>query len=253
MTISDTARRRAGFALQAGLAGWAALILALAASGGAHATTVIDAAGDILPTFNPAGAHTTDDFRDLDVVKASVTYDANNFYLTAVMAGAIGSTDTGFYVWGVDTGTAIDFFKAEHDNPQFADAHGDLSPDPLVGVGINFDTFIVLNTDGTGSVNYFSGEPSESVGAVTINGRVISATISRDALEDGATVDVSQFGFNIWPRANGFRNDQIADFAPDGQNFNASAAPEPAAWAMMIAGFGLAGSAMRRRRSLHGA
>ena len=29
-----------------------------------------------------------------------------------------------------------------------------------------------------------------------------------------------------------------------------SAAPEPAAWAMMIAGFGLAGAALRRRRSL---
>ena len=29
-----------------------------------------------------------------------------------------------------------------------------------------------------------------------------------------------------------------------------SAAPEPAAWTLMIAGFGLAGAALRRRRSL---
>jgi hypothetical protein len=246
MTIA-TARRPAGFLLRAGLAGAAALSMALAASG-AHATTVTDPKGDILPTFDPTGAHTTDNFRDLDVVKASVTYDANNFYLTAVMAGKIGSTDTGFYVWGVDTGTAIDFFRAEHDNPMFPDAHGNKSPDPLVGVGVNFDTFIVLNTNGTGSVNYFSGEPSEGVGAVTINGRVITATVARDALEDGATIDPSKFGFNIWPRANGFRNDQIADFAPDGKNFNGSAVPEPAAWALMIMGFGGCGAAMRRRR-----
>jgi len=253
MTNAVSARRHAGFAFRAGAAGAVALTLAFVAGGAAHATTRGDPKGDLLPTFDPTGAHTTDDFRDLDVVKAQVTYDANNFYLTAEMAGAIGSTDTGFYVWGVDTGSAIDFFKAEHDNPMFPDAHGNVSPDPLVGVGINFDTFIILNTDGTGSVNYFSGEASESVGAVTINGNVISATIARDALEDGATVDVSQFGFNIWPRANGFRNDQIADFAPNGENFNASVAPEPAAWALLIAGFGFAGTALRRRRSPYSA
>jgi hypothetical protein len=237
----------------AGLCATAAVVAVFAAglaAPAAHATTKTDPKGDILPTFDPTGAHTTDNFRDLDVVKASVTYDANNVYLTAVMAGAIGSTDTGFYVWGVDTGSAIDFFKAEHDNPMFPDAHGNVSPDPLVGVGVNFDTFIILNTNGTGSVNYFSGEPSEGVGAVTINGRVIKATIARDALEDGAKVDISQFGFNIWPRANGFRNDQIADFAPNGSNFNGSAVPEPAAWGLLIAGFGLVGSAVRRRRLL---
>jgi len=250
MTTLATARRRAGFAFRTGLAAGAAITLALAAGGAAHATTRTDGTG-LLPTFDPTGAHTTDDFRDLDVVSASVTYDAHNFYLTAQMAGAIGSTDTGFYVWGVDTGTAIAFFQAEHDNPMFADAQGHLSPDPLVGQGIHFDTFIILNPDGTGSVNYFSGEPSEGVSHITINGDVISATISRDALEDGATIDASQFGFNIWPRANGFRNDQIADFAPDGENFTGSPTPEPEAWALLIAGFGLAGTAMRRRRSLH--
>src|SRR5262249_13805831 len=152
---TTTSPRRSGARRRAGLA--AATALALIA-GAAHATTVVDPKGDILPTFDPTGAHTTDGFRDLDVLKAGVTYDSRNFYLTAVMNGAIGSTDTGFYVWGVDTGTAIDFFKAEHDSPMFADTHGNLSPDPLVGVGVHFDTFIILNTDGTGSVNYFSGE-----------------------------------------------------------------------------------------------
>lgn len=34
--------------------------------------------------------------------------------------------------------------------------------------------------------------------------------------------------------------------------FNASAAPEPAAWALMIAGFGLAGARLRRRDALTG-
>src|SRR5690349_10238394 len=107
MTTAATARRHAGFAFRAGATCAAALTLVLAASA-AHATTRTDGKGDILPTFDPTGAHTTDNFKDLDVVNATVTYDNNNFYLTAVMAGAIGSTDTGFYVWGVNTGTGID-------------------------------------------------------------------------------------------------------------------------------------------------
>jgi hypothetical protein len=31
------------------------------------------------------------------------------------------------------------------------------------------------------------------------------------------------------------------------------AVPEPAAWALMLAGFGLAGAGLRRRRALHAA
>lgn len=215
-----------------------ALALSVGASA-AHATAVRDAKGDILfNSFDPKGAKTTDNFADLDVVKASATFDDKNVYLQATMAGAIGSTDTGFYVWGVNTGTGIPFFQQQPDHPE-------------VGSGIDFDTFIVLNTNGTGSVNYFSGEPSEGIGSITITGNTIRAVISRDALEDGATTDIANFGFNIWPRANGFANTDVTDFAPDHQNFNASeAVPEPSTWALLIAGFGLVGSAVRRRRVL---
>ncbi len=40
----------------------------------------------------------------------------------------------------------------------------------------------------------------------------------------------------------------ISDFAPDAATFRAIV-PEPATWAMMLAGFGLVGVAMRRRRA----
>ena len=40
-----------------------------------------------------------------------------------------------------------------------------------------------------------------------------------------------------------------AQFGFDDVTFNAGAVPEPAAWALMIAGFGLVGGAMRRRRT----
>jgi hypothetical protein len=58
----------------------------------------------------------------------------------------------------------------------------------------------------------------------------------------------AQYRYNLWPRdgLNTADNGQIADFAPDASSFTASV-PEPAAWALMIAGFGLVGAALRRR------
>ena len=60
-------------------------------------------------------------------------------------------------------------------------------------------------------MNYFSGEPAEGlgVGSVTIAGNTISAVISRDVVESTG-FDISQYGFNIWPRANGFAGNSRA-------------------------------------------
>jgi len=41
----------------------------------------------------------------------------------------------------------------------------------------------------------------------------------------------------------------IADFAPNNATITAGAVPEPATWALLIAGFGGIGAAQRRRRS----
>jgi hypothetical protein len=222
------------FAFRAAAFGAAAVAVALCASA-AQATTVHEGQG-ILSSFDHQ-AHTTDNYLDLDVKSATVSYDANNIYLSATMFGTIGSTDTGFYVWGVNTGTGTDFFQQQADHPD-------------VGKGINFDTFIVLNTDLTGSVHYFSGEPNEGIEKITIDGNTIRAVISREVLEDAATIDISKFGFNLWSRTTGFaHNSDIPDFAPDDHNFNASASvPEPATWALLIAGFGFVGSTLRSRR-----
>jgi hypothetical protein len=213
----------------------AAAAVTLGASA-AQATTVHDGKG-LLPTFDPKGAHTTDNFADLDVKSATVSYDANFIYLSATMFGNIGATKEGFYVWGIDTGTGQDFFQT--------------LPHPEVGVGVKFDTFIVLNNDDTGGVNYLDpARGHDAVERITHDGSTINAVIRRDILADDATVDISKYGFNIWPRTNAFTNVDITDFAPDDHNFNGSASvPEPATWALMIAGFGVVGSALRRRRS----
>jgi len=222
------------FAFRCAVLGAAAVALALGASA-AQATTVHDGQHDLL-NFDKTGTHTTDDYQDLNVKTASVGYDDKFVYLNATMFGNIGATKEGFYVWGINTGTGTDFFQHQ-DHPE-------------VGQGIDFDTFIVLKPDGTGSVNYLTKSEVDPIVKLSITGDTIRAVISRETLEDDATIDISKWGFNIWPRVNGFRNIDITDFAPDDHNFNASGAvPEPGAWALMIAGFGLAGSTLRRRRS----
>ena len=221
----------------------AALSAALCASA-AHATTVHDDAHDRLPTF-VANTATTDNFDDLDVVSASATFDDQNLYLSATMAGAIGSTVDGFYVWGLDTGSGIPFFQNLHNS--------DPLHQPDIGNGVIFDTFIILNPNGTGSVHYFSGAPTNtlSASAIGIDGDVLSAAIPLSMLHLTNGFGVGDIGANIWPRITGFDNTHVSDFAPNDRNFQASAAvPEPASWALMIMGFGGLGVALRRRRSL---
>ena len=85
-------------------------------------------------------------------------------------------------------------------------------------------------------------------GAITISGGRIDVIASLADLPTRGR-DALDYGFNFWPRLGGISsNDQIADFAPDARNITAGV-PEPATWAMMILGFGFAGSALRRRNT----
>ena len=76
--------------------------------------------------------------------------------------------------------------------------------------------------------------------------------------DDRGTIGVSGFTFNLlagvsyFAVASGFENDDFGTYAltisgPGVITIGGAAVPEPASWAMMIAGFGLAGAAMRRR------
>jgi hypothetical protein len=127
-----------------------------------------------------------------------------------------------------------------------------------VGRGVKFDTFIVLHQDGSAEVNLitkFDGRrPIEvqtstlDVGAVTISGATISVVVPLAKLPS-AGFSVANFQYNVWPRyLTTAETKRVADFGPDNETFSASV-PEPATWALMIAGFGFAGSALRRRRA----
>jgi hypothetical protein len=48
--------------------------------------------------------------------------------------------------------------------------------------------------------------------------------------------------------ARGGNTNEGTIFSITGSGFDTGAVPEPASWAMLIAGFGLTGAAMRRRR-----
>src|SRR3954464_6474589 len=82
----------------------AAGLMALGATA-AQATTVTENPDQgILSTFNhnhdpdfPTG-----DLPDLDVLSASATFNGDNLFLSATMKGAIGTTEDGFYIWGID-------------------------------------------------------------------------------------------------------------------------------------------------------
>ena len=64
----------------------------------------------------------------------------------------------------------------------------------------------------------------------------------------GTTLAGGTLGFGMWDGdfANNFGNLTVEYMVPGGD----PAVPEPATWAFMIAGFGLVGAAMRRRRAL---
>lgn len=198
------------------------LLFALAsASLSSQATTITDAAGDFLPTYTgPKNG-------DLDVLSITVTTNGTAFTLTALMAGAIGTTTGGRYIWGVNRGTGTAGFAS-------------------IGLDqVLFDTVIALNNDGTGTVNLLNGSPATALaaGAVTISGNTISAIIPYTLLPTRGLV-FENYGFNLWPRSPGAGNAFLSDFAP---NNGTIATPEPAT--LLLMGLGLAGlGAVRRKR-----
>lgn len=232
-----------------------ACVTALAASTTAQATTVTDGSG-ILNTFsgNP-------DSPDLNAVSATATFDSNNIFLSATMAGAIGltaatsqaagGTDQGVYIWGVDRGAGT----ALLDNPT-----GLTDTTVRVGAGVTFDAFILLNNlfNGQGdatvvlldqNANFFSATQL-AAGSVTFSGDTINLIVPLADLPSQG-FNVADFGFNIWPRLNGTHdNTLVASFLPSDHDFQGSAVPEPAAWTLMIGGFGMAGAMLRSRRRL---
>jgi hypothetical protein len=189
----------------------------------AHAVSITDTPGDFLATFAGSAAST-----DLDVISATVLYDAGAdlFKLTSTMSGAIGSTATGFYVWGVNRGAGTAGFAAS-------------------GIdGVRFDRVVILRPDGTGAVGGVGNLPA---GSVTVSGNTITGILSGSFLASTGFGKLD-YTWNLWPRDGAFAGfAAISDFAPDNANFTTvpGVVPEPATYALMLAGFGLLALARR--------
>ena len=191
----------------------------LAGAGTAHAATVSDPVGDFLPSF--VGTHDP----DLDVTSFSVNYDPGGpaFTLSGTLAGAINPALPGLYVIGVNTGTGVIRPFADIGEPN-----------------VIFNQVAVVQKTGAAAVG------ANNLMA-TIAGSSFSLVVPLSLLPTtGFTPE--NYGWNLWPRNGLGANNQISDFAPENATLPAGI-PEPATWAMMLAGFGLLGAILRRRRT----
>jgi hypothetical protein len=201
-------------------------LLPLVAASPAGAASIVDAAGDILPSFTGTGSP------DLDVTGFSVSLDpgATTFSLGAVLAGDINPALPGFYVIGVNTGA------------------GAIRPFGSIGEpNVTFDQVIIVQKNGTATV----GTTGPSL-TTLISGNQFIVSVPASLLPSTGAVP-QNYGFNIWPREGATLggNSQITDFAPNNALLSVrgvfTPVPEPASWLMMLVGFAGIGAAMRKR------
>ena len=205
--------------------------LAMAAASAVQAQGITDATGDFLTTYvGPKNG-------DVDVTSAFAGYDpsSNRFSFSGTFASAVGTTPGAFYVFGLDRGAGTARFVAGT---------------PSVGQGVLFDAVVFLRPDSTARVIRFVGTTNTftelAAGTATITGNTISGSIDGSLLPSTGLTSAN-YTWNLWPRTGG-TNDTIADFAPDRNNVQVSAVPEPETYALFAAGLGLLGLVKRRRK-----
>lgn len=192
----------------------------------APAAAVVDPGGDFLPT------HAGPSLASVDIRAASVFRFSGSFVFYSAMNGLIGDAGTS-YVWGIDRG---------------AGTAGLFTGSPPVGPGVTFDAVVVVRPDGSGSVTAFNeiGAPTVTdILGSTFVGETEMITFVDFGLLPSRGFATSDYRFNLWTRTGG-GNSGIADLALGQGTFGA--VPEPASWAMLIVGFGLVGTAARRRQ-----
>jgi hypothetical protein len=218
-----------------------------------HAGPILDPANDFR-TFNPSdpNSYAGPNNPGLDVLSANVILDLSlqTLTITSTMAGPIsGLIDPttgallGNFSWGINHG---------YGNNNFAS----------IGLpNVLFDAVLTLNPNGTGT---YRGSAAPA-GSVTASGNTLTAVLPVSFLApppppanaQGPLLPVTEWTYNLWPRSSirtdgsalGFGNAQIADFAPDTDDF-AATVPEPSGVALFAAGL-LGIRLLRLRRRLH--
>ena len=161
----------------------------------------------------------------LDVLSANAILNLNlqTLTITFTMAGPISglvdpitSANLGSFSWGINHG---------YGSSNFAD----------IGLpNVLFDAVLTLNPNGTGT---YRGSAAPA-GSVVASGNILTAVLPISFLAPppqpanaiGPLLPVTDWTYNLWPRSNirtdgtplGFGNAQIADFAPDAEDFAAT-------------------------------
>jgi len=215
------------------------LILASAtfalAAGAAQATTVLDATGDLGQAVRAGGGPTAAADAilrdDLDLTSFTAVFNGTLFLLRATVADTIDLNNDARFVVGIDTG-----------------GHAQNAAFPT---DFFFDKTITISRNGAST-----SSPGVDFSALKFDGDHFSVAVSFASLHAfNPTFAANDFGFNVWSQAvrstpgpGGAIQRTNVDFAPE--HGAISAAPEPASWALMIAGFGFAGATLRRRRAV---
>ena len=202
------------------------LVVTFALSGSALATPINDPVGDFLPTYIGVKGG------DLDVVKAEVTLIANNtFNFFAQLNGNIGTTPGGFYVFGLDRGAGTERF---------------VSGVPSVGAGVFFDSVVIINPSGSGTINLLGlGGGATNFTVAALSGNSFSFNLAASLFPTQGRA-LANYGWNLWPR-DGNGNAHISDFAPDASTPRVTAVPVAPTAALL--GLGLIGLVVTRRRN----
>jgi hypothetical protein len=175
----------------------------------------------------------------LDVLSANVILNLNlqTLTFTSTMAGPISglvdpntSANLGSFSWGINHG---------YGSNNFAD----------IGLpNVLFDAVLTLNPNGTGT---YRGSAAPA-GSVVAFGNTLTAVLPISFLGPppqppnaiGPLLPVTGWTYNLWPRSSiktdgtplGFGNAQIADFAPNAEDFAATVIPEPPSAVLLAMG-----------------
>ncbi|MFS0737298.1 PEPxxWA-CTERM sorting domain-containing protein [Sphingomonas sp. 1P06PA] len=166
-------------------------------------------------------------------------------------SGTIWTTrDTGNYTLFLQTPGLGDFLNPNDEAINYTPAEGinrvllagegfrpgeTINSDAIYTLTLNFDDGATITGDYTPLTNSFVGGSSTTVGNTTYS--LIEFSFTR-TLGDSVSPNVAV------PGGNG--NDYAGNFRFD---VTTAAVPEPASWALMIGGFGVAGASLRRRRA----
>jgi hypothetical protein len=205
--------------LQASMLGLGALLLSAAQS---KAALITDPAGDFLPSYTTGPKN-----GDLDVLSAQVFFNGSSFTFTATMAGAIGTTSGGNYVWGINRGAGAQGFAT-------------------IAPGVLFDAVFLINPAGGSMVRDTVAAVSTPITDISFSGDTITGTVPLSLLPSEGFAP-ENYLVNLWPRSGSSGLSVIADFAPDNSDAAVTSTPEPAGLAL-LGGAALAGLAFMRRR-----